>query len=100
MEEKSKKEAYHSKLARDKCNFYHSSGYGVHAYGGNHHGNGNFTSRRQIGFGVAKIETLKSSMIEDFPTVNELPQAIIEVEESATIHVKEEISNVEHCDLM
>ncbi|KAI5681708.1 hypothetical protein M9H77_02936 [Catharanthus roseus] len=36
----------------------------------------------------------------EFSKVNELPQATIEVEESATIHAKEEISKVERCDLM
>ncbi|KAI5667869.1 hypothetical protein M9H77_17722 [Catharanthus roseus] len=39
-------------------------------------------------------------MIEEFSKVNELPQATIEVEKSVVLHVKEEISNVEHCDLM
>ncbi|KAI5649298.1 hypothetical protein M9H77_35303 [Catharanthus roseus] len=39
-------------------------------------------------------------MIEEFSKVNELPKATIEVEESVVLHVKEEISNVEHCGLM
>ncbi|KAI5653382.1 hypothetical protein M9H77_30569 [Catharanthus roseus] len=32
--------------------------------------------------------------------VNDLPQATIQVEESVILHVEEEISNAEHCDLM
>ncbi|KAI5681903.1 hypothetical protein M9H77_03131 [Catharanthus roseus] len=39
-------------------------------------------------------------MIEEFSKVNELPQATVQVEEGVVIHVKEEIYNVEHCDLM
>ncbi|KAI5663022.1 hypothetical protein M9H77_22345 [Catharanthus roseus] len=39
-------------------------------------------------------------MIEEFPKVNEFPQATIEVEESVILHDKEEISNVEDCGLM
>ncbi|KAI5683016.1 hypothetical protein M9H77_04244 [Catharanthus roseus] len=50
--------------------------------------------------GVAKVETLKLSMIEEFSKVNELSQATVEVEESLVLHVNEEISNVEHCHLM
>ncbi|KAI5677754.1 hypothetical protein M9H77_08704 [Catharanthus roseus] len=49
---------------------------------------------------VTKVETLKPSIIEEFSKVDELPQATIEVEETIVLHVKEEISNVEHCDLM
>ncbi|KAI5682213.1 hypothetical protein M9H77_03441 [Catharanthus roseus] len=49
---------------------------------------------------VAKVEIMKPSLIEEFSKVNELPQATIEVEKSAVQHVKEEISNVEHCDFM
>ncbi|KAI5681174.1 hypothetical protein M9H77_02401 [Catharanthus roseus] len=49
---------------------------------------------------VAKVEIMKPSMIEEFPKVNELPQARIEVEEIVVLNVKEEISNVEHCGLM
>ncbi|KAI5663816.1 hypothetical protein M9H77_23139 [Catharanthus roseus] len=36
----------------------------------------------------------------EFSKVNEIPQAIIEVKGSVVLPVKEEISNVEHCDLM
>ncbi|KAI5653104.1 hypothetical protein M9H77_30291 [Catharanthus roseus] len=50
--------------------------------------------------GLVKLETLKPSMVEESSKVNELPQATIEVEESVILHIKEEISNVEHCDLM
>ncbi|KAI5676478.1 hypothetical protein M9H77_07428 [Catharanthus roseus] len=50
--------------------------------------------------GVVKVEIMQPSMIEEFSKVNELPQAKIEVEESVVLHVKEEIANVEHCDLM
>ncbi|KAI5653322.1 hypothetical protein M9H77_30509 [Catharanthus roseus] len=46
------------------------------------------------------VEIMKPSMIEEFSKVNELPQATIEVEECVVLHVKEEISNVEHCDVM
>ncbi|KAI5681324.1 hypothetical protein M9H77_02551 [Catharanthus roseus] len=49
---------------------------------------------------VTKVETLKPSMIDGFSKVNELPQVTMEVEESVVLHVKEEISNVEHYDLM
>ncbi|KAI5652986.1 hypothetical protein M9H77_30173 [Catharanthus roseus] len=49
---------------------------------------------------VAKVEIKKRSTIEEFSKVNELPQATIEVEESVVLHVKEEITNVEYCDLM
>ncbi|KAI5667708.1 hypothetical protein M9H77_17561 [Catharanthus roseus] len=42
------------------------------------------------------------SWIQDFDLqlVNELPQAIIVVEKGVVLHVEEEITNVEHCDLM
>ncbi|KAI5667943.1 hypothetical protein M9H77_17796 [Catharanthus roseus] len=118
-EAKSKQEDYQSKLARDMHNFHHCGGNVVNAYGGSNHENGNFIPRRHVRVGnfssyakstehtsyddyggVAKVESLKPSMIEEFSKVNELPQAIIEVEESVVPHVKEEISNVEHCDLM
>ncbi|KAI5672404.1 hypothetical protein M9H77_12768 [Catharanthus roseus] len=49
---------------------------------------------------VAKVEIMKSSMIGEFSKVNKLLQAKIEVEESVVLHLKEEISNGEHCDLM
>ncbi|KAI5649717.1 hypothetical protein M9H77_35722 [Catharanthus roseus] len=48
---KSKQEDYHSKLARDMHNFYHSGHNGVNAYGGNNHGSANFTPKRHIGVG-------------------------------------------------
>ncbi|KAI5677014.1 hypothetical protein M9H77_07964 [Catharanthus roseus] len=48
---------------------------------------------------VVKVE-MKPSMNEEFSKVNELPQDTIEVEESVVLHVMEEISNVQHCDLM
>ncbi|KAI5663419.1 hypothetical protein M9H77_22742 [Catharanthus roseus] len=46
------------------------------------------------------VEIMKPSMIEEFLKENELPQATIEVEESVVLHIKEEISNEEHCDLI
>ncbi|KAI5664093.1 hypothetical protein M9H77_23416 [Catharanthus roseus] len=49
MEVKSKQEDYQSKLARDMHSFHHGGGKGFNAYGGNNHGNGNFTPRRHIG---------------------------------------------------
>ncbi|KAI5672270.1 hypothetical protein M9H77_12634 [Catharanthus roseus] len=33
----------------DKHNFHHGGGNGFNAYGGNNHGNGNFTPRRHVG---------------------------------------------------
>ncbi|KAI5666909.1 hypothetical protein M9H77_16762 [Catharanthus roseus] len=49
--------------------------------------------------GVTKVETLKPSMIEEFPTVNELPQAQEVVEESI-VHVEEEALKEKLCDFM
>ncbi|KAI5667855.1 hypothetical protein M9H77_17708 [Catharanthus roseus] len=96
MEAKSKQEDYQSKLARDMYNFHHGSSNGFNGYSGSNNGHGNFISKDIIEL----VETLKPSMIEEFSKVNELPQATIEVEESVVLHVKEKISNVEHCDLM
>ncbi|KAI5666852.1 hypothetical protein M9H77_16705 [Catharanthus roseus] len=86
IEVKSKQEDYQSKLTRDMHNFYHGFGNGFNAYGGNNHGIRNLTSRRHVG--------------AEFSKLNELRQATIEVEESDVLHVKEELSNVEHCDFM
>ncbi|KAI5681764.1 hypothetical protein M9H77_02992 [Catharanthus roseus] len=47
MDTKSKHENYQYKLARYIHNFHHGGGNGFNAYGGNNHGNGNFTPRRQ-----------------------------------------------------
>ncbi|KAI5677016.1 hypothetical protein M9H77_07966 [Catharanthus roseus] len=112
MEEKSKD--HQSKLARDMHNFHHGGDNGFNDYGGNNHGNGNFTPRRHVRVcnfssyaksfehtsyddygGVAKVETLKPSMIEEFSKVNKLPQAQEVVEESIVIHVVEETSKEE-----
>ncbi|KAI5664561.1 hypothetical protein M9H77_23884 [Catharanthus roseus] len=49
---------------------------------------------------VAKVGTLKPSMIEEFSKVNELPQAQEVVEESIVIHVVEKTSNEGSCDNM
>ncbi|KAI5668779.1 hypothetical protein M9H77_18632 [Catharanthus roseus] len=49
---------------------------------------------------VAKVGTLKPSMIEEFSKVNELPQAQEVVEESIVIHLVEETSNEDSCDNM
>ncbi|KAI5668818.1 hypothetical protein M9H77_18671 [Catharanthus roseus] len=43
------------------------------------------------------MEPLKN---EESPRIKELSQAKLEVEESIVLHVEEEISNMEHCDLM
>ncbi|KAI5676013.1 hypothetical protein M9H77_06963 [Catharanthus roseus] len=43
---------------------------------------------------------MKPSIIEEFLEVNELQQATIEVEGSVVLHVKEEVTNVEYCELM
>ncbi|KAI5658034.1 hypothetical protein M9H77_26827 [Catharanthus roseus] len=48
MEAKSKQEDYQSKLARDMHNFHHGGGNECNAYGGNYHGNGNFTPKKDI----------------------------------------------------
>ncbi|KAI5681786.1 hypothetical protein M9H77_03014 [Catharanthus roseus] len=48
-EVKSKQENYQSKLARDMHNFHHGGGTEVNDYGGNNHGNGNFTQKRYNG---------------------------------------------------
>ncbi|KAI5664554.1 hypothetical protein M9H77_23877 [Catharanthus roseus] len=49
---------------------------------------------------VAKVGTLKPSMIEEFSKVNELPQAQEVVEESIVIQDVEETSNEDSCDNM
>ncbi|KAI5649093.1 hypothetical protein M9H77_35098 [Catharanthus roseus] len=110
MEVKSKQEDHHSKFRRDMHNFHHGGGNGFNAYGENNHGNGNFTPQRHAGAksygekakrygekqlsvspqGVAKVETLKPSMIEEFSKVNELPQAQEVVEEVFKIKKKKE----------
>ncbi|KAI5676958.1 hypothetical protein M9H77_07908 [Catharanthus roseus] len=101
-------------LARAKHNFHHGGGNVFNAYGRNNHGNVNFTPRKQVGVDNFSSyansfehtsndnygDTLKPSLIEELSKLNELPQATIEVDESVVLHVKEEISNVEHCDLM
>ncbi|KAI5667747.1 hypothetical protein M9H77_17600 [Catharanthus roseus] len=50
--------------------------------------------------GVAKVETLKPSMVEEFSKVTEPPQAQEVVEESIVIHVVEETSKEEPCFIM
>ncbi|KAI5653739.1 hypothetical protein M9H77_30926 [Catharanthus roseus] len=57
MKAKSKQEDYQSMFTRDMLNFHHGDGNGFKVYG------------------VAKVETLKPSMIKEFSKVNELPQA-------------------------
>ncbi|KAI5653317.1 hypothetical protein M9H77_30504 [Catharanthus roseus] len=69
-------------------------------YGGYGRANTRYDNHEHSLYDFAKVEILKQSMIEEFSKVNELPQATIEVEESVALHAKEEISNVEHCDLM
>ncbi|KAI5653954.1 hypothetical protein M9H77_31141 [Catharanthus roseus] len=49
--------------------------------------------------GVTKVETLKTSTIEEFPKVNELPQAQEEVEESIVVHVEEEAIKEEYIEI-
>ncbi|KAI5672853.1 hypothetical protein M9H77_13217 [Catharanthus roseus] len=44
----SKQEGYRSKLIRDMHSFHYDGGYRFNAYGGNNHGNGDFTSRRHV----------------------------------------------------
>ncbi|KAI5663354.1 hypothetical protein M9H77_22677 [Catharanthus roseus] len=56
MGPKSKREDYQSKLSRDMHNFHHDGGNRFNAYGGNKHGNGNFTPRRQVGVGIEDKE--------------------------------------------
>ncbi|KAI5668634.1 hypothetical protein M9H77_18487 [Catharanthus roseus] len=113
-------------------------GTGFNAYGGNNHGNGNFTPRRHVGVGnfSSYAKSFEHTSYEDyvgygrvnnkydyyehssyecyegyhhsfgrefyfnFSKVNEIPQAQEVVEESVVLHVKEEISIVEHCDFM
>ncbi|KAI5676533.1 hypothetical protein M9H77_07483 [Catharanthus roseus] len=122
MEAKGKQEDYQSKLARDKYNFHHGGGNGVNVYGGTTMElktslledllelkkekstmKAKICGEKQLFMPsqrVAKVEIMKPSKIEEFSKVNELPQATIEVEKSATTHVKEDISNVEHFDFM
>ncbi|KAI5667031.1 hypothetical protein M9H77_16884 [Catharanthus roseus] len=50
--------------------------------------------------GIAKIETLKPSMIEEFLKVNELPQVQVVNEESIILHVEDEAFKEELCDFM
>ncbi|KAI5676004.1 hypothetical protein M9H77_06954 [Catharanthus roseus] len=75
MRAKRKQEDYQSKLARDMHNFYHSGGNGFNAYGGNNHGNGNFTSKRHNRVGnfspVPEIRLIAREK-RDFPPRNQV----------------------------
>ncbi|KAI5681226.1 hypothetical protein M9H77_02453 [Catharanthus roseus] len=95
MGAKGKQEDYQSKLARYMHNFHHRGGNGFNAYGRNNHGNGNFTPNM-----LELAETLKPSIIEEIPKVNELPQAQEVVEESIVLHGEEEAFKEEFCDNM
>ncbi|KAI5677390.1 hypothetical protein M9H77_08340 [Catharanthus roseus] len=86
IEAKSKQADYQSELARDMHNFHHGSDNGFNAYGGNNHGNPNFTPGRHF-----RVE---------FSEVNDLPQAQEVVDKSIVLHVEEEAFNEELCDFM
>ncbi|KAI5657899.1 hypothetical protein M9H77_26692 [Catharanthus roseus] len=115
MEAKSKQEDYQSKLARDMHKFYHSGGNGFNAYGGNNHGNGNFTPKRhnRVGnissyaksYGHTSYDDYRdydrnNAKYDYYKHINELPQVQEAVEESIVIRVVEETSNEDSCDNM
>ncbi|KAI5666719.1 hypothetical protein M9H77_16572 [Catharanthus roseus] len=124
MEGMRKQEDYQSRLARYMHNCYHSGGNGVNAYDGGNHGHENFISRGHNGYGnftpkrhngvgnfllmdtqlsmpsqgVAMVEPLTPSMVDELPRVKELPQA--KIEKILETHVEKEISNEDSCDNM
>ncbi|KAI5671351.1 hypothetical protein M9H77_11715 [Catharanthus roseus] len=103
MEANSKQEDYQCKLARDMHNFYHDVGNDSMPMVG-------ITMEMETTLlkdimdlppqRVSNVEIMKPSMIEEFSTVNKLPQAQEVVEESIVIHVVEETSNEDPCDCM